>query len=115
MGVELAGKTARNHRLRHNIGAIVANRAVGLHMKVAAYDPFLSAERAVALGVEKVELDQLFAKADFITLHTPPHRCDAQHHRWPPAIAKMKTGRCSIINCARGGLVVGGGSEGGAR
>src|SRR5690606_21319532 len=54
-----------------NIGSIVADRAQGLHMKVVAYDPFLTPERAVDLGVEKVDLDELFARADFITLHTP--------------------------------------------
>ena len=53
-----------------NIGSIVADRAQGLKMKVVAYDPFLTPERAQALGVEKVELDDLFKRADFITLHT---------------------------------------------
>ncbi len=72
-------------------------------MKVIAYDPFLSAERAMDLGVEKVELDELFKRADFITLHTPltdktRNIIDAE------AIAKMKKG-VRIINCARGGLV----------
>ena len=54
-----------------NIGVIVADRAKGLKMHVVAYDPYLSAERAAELGVEKVELDDLLARADFITLHTP--------------------------------------------
>src|SRR5216684_2360943 len=103
MGVELAGKTLGVVGCG-NIGSIVANRAIGLHMKVAAYDPFLSPERAVALGVEKVELDALFAKADFITLHTP--LTDATRNIIDTAaIAKMKPG-VRIINCARGGLVV---------
>jgi D-3-phosphoglycerate dehydrogenase len=53
-----------------NIGSIVADRANGLKMKVIAYDPFLSPERAVEIGVEKVELDELLPRADFITLHT---------------------------------------------
>jgi D-3-phosphoglycerate dehydrogenase len=87
-----------------NIGAIVANRGLGLKMKVVAYDPFLSPERAVTLGVEKVELDDLLARADFITLHTPLTDAtrgiiDAK------ALAKTKKG-VRIINCARGGLIV---------
>ncbi len=103
MGVELYGKTLGVIGCG-NIGSIVADRALGIKMKVIAYDPFLSAERAVALGVEKVELDELFARADFITLHTPltdqtRNIIDAA------AIAKMKKG-VRIINCARGGLVV---------
>src|SRR3984893_13332429 len=103
MGVELTGKTLGVIGCG-NIGSIVADRAIGLKMKVAAYDPFLSAERAVALGVEKLELDALFAKSDFITLHTP--LTDATRNIIDAAaIAKMKKG-VRIINCARGGLVV---------
>jgi D-3-phosphoglycerate dehydrogenase / 2-oxoglutarate reductase len=70
MGVELTGKTLGLIGCG-NIGSIVADRAIGLHMKVVAYDPFLSEKRAVELGVEKVELDALVARADIITLHTP--------------------------------------------
>ncbi|ABE61966.1 D-3-phosphoglycerate dehydrogenase [Nitrobacter hamburgensis X14] len=86
-----------------NIGSIVADRALGLKMKVIAFDPFLSPERAKDLGVDKVELEDLFKRADFITLHTPltdktRNIIDAA------AIAKMKKG-VRIINCARGGLV----------
>jgi D-3-phosphoglycerate dehydrogenase len=103
MGVELTAKTLGIIGCG-NIGSIVADRALGLRMKVVAFDPFLTAERAVDLGVEKVELDDLFARADFITLHTPltestKNVIDAK------AIAKMKDG-VRIINCARGGLVV---------
>ncbi len=103
MGIELTGKTLGVIGCG-NIGSIVADRALGLKMKVVAYDPFLSPERALALGVEKAELDELFAKADFITLHTPltdatKNIIDAK------AMAKMKKG-VRIINCARGGLVV---------
>jgi D-3-phosphoglycerate dehydrogenase len=102
MGVEITGKTLGVVGCG-NIGSIVADRAIGLKMKVIAYDPFLSPERAVNLGVEKVELDDLFKRADFITLHTPltdktRNIIDAN------AIAKMKKG-VRIINCARGGLV----------
>ncbi|MEE8515840.1 MAG: hydroxyacid dehydrogenase, partial [Alphaproteobacteria bacterium] len=70
MGVELTGKTLGIIGCG-NIGAIVADRAQGLKMKVAAYDPYLSPERAGDLGVDKVDLDELFRRADFITLHTP--------------------------------------------
>jgi D-3-phosphoglycerate dehydrogenase / 2-oxoglutarate reductase len=103
MGVELTGKTLGVVGCG-NIGSIVADRALGLRMKVVAYDPFLTPERAIAIDVEKVELDALFARADFITLHTPltdatKNIIDAK------AIAKMKKG-VRIINCARGGLIV---------
>ena len=70
MGVELTSKVLGLIGCG-NIGSIVADRALGLRMKVIAYDPFLTPERALELGVEKVELDQLLARADFITLHTP--------------------------------------------
>ena len=103
MGVELSGKTLGIIGCG-NIGAIVADRAQGLKMRVVAYDPFLSPERAVELGVERVSLDDLLARADFITLHTP--LTDATRNIVDArAIAKMKPGM-RIINCARGGLVV---------
>jgi len=103
MGVELTGKVLGVIGCG-NIGSIVANRAIGLKMKVAAYDPFLSEDRAVALGVEKVELEDLFARADFITLHTP--LTDATRNIIDRgALARMKTG-VRIVNCARGGLIV---------
>jgi D-3-phosphoglycerate dehydrogenase len=70
MGVELTGKTLGIIGCG-NIGSNVADRANGIRMKVIAYDPFLSPERAVEIGVEKVELDELLTRADFITLHTP--------------------------------------------
>ncbi len=103
MGVELTGKTLGIIGCG-NVGSIVAERALGLRMRVIAYDPFLSPERAVALGIDKVQLDALLARADFITLHTPltdatKELIDAR------AIAKMKRG-VRLINCARGGLVV---------
>ncbi|MDQ6437025.1 phosphoglycerate dehydrogenase [Mesorhizobium sp. LHD-90] len=103
MGVEITGKTLGVIGCG-NIGSIVATRGVGLRMHVVAYDPFLSESRATELGVEKVELDELFRRADFITLHTPltdktRNIIDAA------AIAKMKNG-VRIINCARGGLIV---------
>jgi D-3-phosphoglycerate dehydrogenase len=102
MGVELFGKTLGVIGCG-NIGSIVADRALGLKMKVIAYDPYLSPERAVELGVEKVELDELFARADFITLHTP--LTDATRNVIDAkAIGRMKKG-VRIVNCARGGLV----------
>ena len=70
MGVEITDKTLGVIGCG-NIGSIVADRAIGLKMKVIAYDPFLSPDRAVELGVEKVELADLIKRADFITLHTP--------------------------------------------
>ena len=102
MGVELFGKTLGIIGCG-NIGSIVSDRALGLKMKVIAFDPYLSQERADDLGVEKVELESIFSRADFITLHVPltdttRNIIDAK------SIAKMKTG-VRIINCARGGLV----------
>ena len=102
MGVELFGKTLGLIGAG-NIGSIVADRAIGLKMKVVAYDPFLSPERAVEIGVEKVELDALLARADFITLHTPLTD-KTRNILSRDALAKTKKG-VFIINCARGGLV----------
>src|SRR4026209_1575431 len=102
MGVEIFGKTLGVIGCG-NIGSIVADRATGLRMKVVAFDPFLSQERADDLGVEKVEIDQLFRRADFITLHTP--LTDKTRNTINAgAIKNMKKG-VRIINCARGGLV----------
>jgi D-3-phosphoglycerate dehydrogenase len=102
MGVELTGKVLGLIGAG-NIGGIVADRAHGLHMRVIAYDPFLSEERAVGLGVEKVELDDLLARADFISLHTP--LTDATRNILSArALGHTKKG-VRIINCARGGLI----------
>ncbi len=103
MGVELTNKTLGVIGCG-NIGSIVADRAVALKMRVIAYDPFLSAERAVELGVEKVELDDLFRRSDFITLHVPLIE-KTRNIIDISAILKMKKG-VRIINCARGGLIV---------
>ena len=102
MGVEITGKTLGVIGCG-NIGSIAADRALGLKMKVVAFDPYLSPERAFDLGVEKVELDELLKRADFITLHTPltdktRNIIDAT------ALNKTKKG-VRIVNCARGGLV----------
>jgi D-3-phosphoglycerate dehydrogenase len=102
MGVEITGKTLGVIGCG-NIGSIVVDRAHGLRMKVLAYDPYLSPERAVDLGAHKVELDELLRRSDFITLHTPltertRNIIDAG------ALALTRRG-VRIINCARGGLV----------
>jgi D-3-phosphoglycerate dehydrogenase len=102
MGVELTAKTLGLIGAG-NIGGIVADRALGLRMKVVAYDPFLTPERALEMGVEKVELDQLLARADFITLHTPLTD-QTRNILSRENLAKTKKG-VRIINCARGGLI----------
>src|SRR6188768_1454493 len=102
MGVELTSKTLGLIGCG-NIGSIVADRALGLRMKVVAYDPFLTPERAVDLGVEKVDLDELLARADFITLHTPLTD-QTRNILSRENLAKTKKG-VRIINCARGGLI----------
>src|ERR1700749_491154 len=102
MGVEITGKTLGIIGCG-NIGTIVASRALGLKMRVVAFDPFLRAERAQELGVEKLDLYDLLNRADFITLPTP---MTAQTRDILSAenLAKTKPG-VRIINCARGGLV----------
>jgi D-3-phosphoglycerate dehydrogenase len=102
MGVELTSKTLGLIGAG-NIGSIVAERALGLRMKVIAYDPFLTPERAMDLGVEKVELEELLARADFITLHTPLTE-QTRNILSRENLAKSKPG-VRIINCARGGLI----------
>ena len=102
MGTELAGKTLGLIGCG-NVGSIVAERAHGLKMRVVAYDPYLSPERALDLAVEKVELEELLARADVITLHTPltdgtRHIIDTE------ALAATRPG-VRIVNCARGGLI----------
>ena len=102
MGVELTSKTLGLIGAG-NIGSIVADRALGLKMKVIAYDPFLTPERARDMGVEKVELDALLARADFITLHTPLTD-QTRNILSAENLAKTKKG-VRIVNCARGGLI----------
>lgn len=102
MGIELHGKTLGVVGCG-NIGALVAERALGLKMKVVSYDPFLSPERAVVLGVEKVELDELLTRADAITLHTPLTDM-TRNIISADALARTKRG-VMVINAARGGLV----------
>jgi D-3-phosphoglycerate dehydrogenase len=102
MGVEVTSKTLGLIGAG-NIGSIVASRAQGLKMKVVAYDPFLTPERAIEMGVEKADLDTLLAKADFITLHTPL-TSETKNILSRENLAKTKKG-VRIINCARGGLI----------
>ena len=102
MGVEVTGKTLGLIGAG-NIGSIVASRALGLKMKVVAFDPFLTPERAVEMGVEKADLDTLLSRADFITLHTPLTD-QTRNILSAENIAKCKPG-VRIINCARGGLI----------
>jgi D-3-phosphoglycerate dehydrogenase len=102
MGVELYAKNLGLIGCG-NIGALVAERALALKMKVLAYDPFLSTERAVKLGVEKVELEELLARADAISLHAPLTD-KTRNILSAEAIAKTRRG-VIIVNAARGGLV----------
>jgi D-3-phosphoglycerate dehydrogenase len=102
MGVELTGKTLGLIGCG-NIGSIVADRAIGLKMRVIAYDPYLTEKRALDLGVEKVELDDLLARAEIITLHTPLTE-STRNILSRDALARTKKG-VRIVNCARGGLV----------
>lgn len=102
MGTELTNKTLGVIGAG-NIGGIVCDRARGLKMKVIAYDPFLSDEKAAKMGVEKVELEELLPRADFITLHVPFTEQTANILS-AENLAKTKKG-VRIINCARGGLV----------
>ena len=102
MGVELTGKTLGVIGAG-NIGGIVCDRARGLKMKVVAYDPFLGEEKAEEMGVEKVELEDLLKRADFITLHVP-YTDQTANILGRENLAKTKPG-VRIINCARGGLV----------
>ena len=103
MGVELYGKVLGIVGCG-NVGGIVAELAQGLRMKVIAHDPYLSAERARDFGVDKVPLDELYARADFISLHVP--LTDATRNMIDAAaLAAMKPG-VRLINCARGKLIV---------
>ncbi|MGA2311291.1 MAG: phosphoglycerate dehydrogenase [Xanthobacteraceae bacterium] len=102
LGVEIFGKTLGVIGCG-NIGSIVADRALGMKMKVIAYDPYLSDERALNLGVEKVELDELMRRADFITLHTP--LTDKTRNIINAESLALTKKSVRLINCARGGLV----------
>ena len=102
MGTELTGKCLGLVGCG-NIGSMVADRAQGLRMRVVGYDPYLSEENAKRMGVEKVELDELLRRADFISIHTPMTAA-TRNIIGADALNKTKKG-VRIINCARGGLV----------
>ncbi|MGB0928190.1 MAG: phosphoglycerate dehydrogenase [Pikeienuella sp.] len=103
MGSEITGKTLGLIGCG-NIGAVVASRALGLKMKVIAFDPFLGVDKAKEMGVEKIDdIDDLLARADFVTLHLPKTEKTANILS-AERIAKMKEG-ARLVNCARGGLV----------
>jgi len=103
MGVEVFGKTLGVIGLG-NIGGIVAERGLGLKMKVIAHDPYISPDLAKQKGVELVSLDELFARSDIITIHVPKTK-ETENMIDAKAISKMKDG-VMLINCARGGIVV---------
>ena len=86
------------------IGTIVADRARGLKMQVIAHDPFVTPAQIEKAGYESVSLDELYARADYITIHVPKLK-DTLGMIDAAAFAKMKDG-VMIINCARGGLIV---------
>ncbi|MEE4205424.1 MAG: phosphoglycerate dehydrogenase [Erythrobacter sp.] len=102
MGVEVTSKTLGLIGAG-NIGSIVAARALGLRMKVVAYDPFLTEDRAIEMGVEKVDLDTLLSRADFVTLHTPLTD-ETRNILSRERLENAKKG-IRIVNCARGGLI----------
>jgi D-3-phosphoglycerate dehydrogenase len=102
LGVEIFGKTLGVIGCG-NVGSIVADRAIGLKMKVVAYDPYLSAERALNLGVEKVELDELWRRSDFVTLHTP--LTERTRNIINAETLKLTKKGMRLINCARGELI----------
>lgn len=101
-GVEVCNKTLGIVGMGR-IGSVVASRAIGLGMHVVSYDPYLTAEQAVKAGVERASLDELFARADFVTVHTPM-TTETRGIIGRDAFAKMKKG-VRVVNCARGGLV----------
>ena len=102
-GVEITGKTLGVVGCG-NIGAVVADRALGLKMNVLVFDPAMTAERARDLGVKMATLEELYAKSDFITYHVTINPATKGMIN-KEAIAKMKKG-VRLINCARGGIMV---------
>ncbi len=102
VGVEMRGKTLGVLGLGR-IGTGVAKRALAMEMKVLAYDPFISAEHARTLDIDLVELDEVLAGADFITLHLPLTN-DTKGLFGKETFKKVKPG-VRIVNCARGGVI----------
>lgn len=101
-GTEIMGKTLGVVGLG-NIGRIAADRAIGLKMKVVAYDPFIGRDAAARLGVELLSIDELLERADFITVHTPL-TSETRGLIGAAALARMKRGAL-VVNAARGGVV----------
>ena len=99
-GVELYDKTLGIIGLGV-IGGVVAGRCAALGMKVLAYDPFISSEKAKSLGIELADLPTIYKRSDFITVHTPKTK-KRQYLINKDTIAQMKNS-VRIINCARGG------------
>ena len=104
VGVEVCNKTLGIIGLG-NVGRIVAERALGFRMKVIAHDPFVQPESAARMGVEIASLDEIYARADFITVHVPL-TSETRGLINRKSFAKMKRG-VRIINCARGGIEIG--------
>ncbi|MFH1877830.1 MAG: phosphoglycerate dehydrogenase [Candidatus Omnitrophota bacterium] len=102
MGVELYGKTLGVIGMGR-IGSCVARRALSFGMRILAYDPFLSEDRAKSMNVESCVLDKLFRESDFITLHTPLTE-ETRHLVDEKSFSRMKDG-VFIINAARGGII----------
>jgi D-3-phosphoglycerate dehydrogenase / 2-oxoglutarate reductase len=102
MGVELYGKTLGIIGLGR-IGAEVSKRALSFGMKVLAYDPFLTPEKASASEIESTSLSRIFSESDYITVHTPLTP-DTKHLIGEKEIGMMKKG-VRLINCARGGIL----------
>lgn len=102
VGVELNNKKLGIVGLGR-IGSELASRAQAFHMKVIAFDPYLTEERAKKMGVHKASLEEVIQEADFITVHTPLTK-ETRHLIDEAAFAKMKDG-VRILNCARGGII----------
>jgi D-3-phosphoglycerate dehydrogenase len=102
LGVEVLNKTLGVIGLGR-IGSLLVRKAQGLGMTTVAYDPFIATDAANTLGVELLDLPALFARADFVTLHTPL-TAETRHLLGPEAFKRMRPG-VRIVNCARGGLI----------
>ena len=102
MGVEVNGKVLGIIGLGR-VGGEVAKRAKGLGMRVVAYDPFISQDKAGELGVSLMGFSEVLSISDFITIHTPLMK-DTYHLIGKDEFEKMKEG-VRIINCARGGII----------
>jgi D-3-phosphoglycerate dehydrogenase len=102
-GTELYGKTLGLVGIG-NVGSIVGKRAIGLGMKVIAYDPYAAKDKAASLGFTMASLDEVLSGGDFISIHTPKND-ETKGMINSKAFEKMKTG-VTVVNCARGGIVV---------